>query len=43
VFMNEREFLDIEIFQHSGKGMPLFMTWGDYNMLQDFISPVIDN
>jgi hypothetical protein len=26
VFMNEREFLDIEIFQHSGKGMPLFMT-----------------
>jgi hypothetical protein len=24
--MNDREFLDIEIFQHSGKGIPLFMT-----------------
>jgi hypothetical protein len=24
--MNDREFSDIEIFQHSGKGMPLFMT-----------------
>jgi hypothetical protein len=25
-FMNDREFSDIEIFQLSGKGMPLFMT-----------------
>jgi hypothetical protein len=23
--MNDREFSDIEIFQHSGKGIPLFM------------------
>jgi hypothetical protein len=26
VFMNDREFSDIQIFQHSGKGIPLFMT-----------------
>jgi hypothetical protein len=26
VFMNYREFSNIEIFQHSGKGIPLFMT-----------------
>jgi hypothetical protein len=26
VLMNDREFSDIEIFQHSGKGIPLFMT-----------------
>jgi hypothetical protein len=26
VFMNDREFSDIEIFQHSVKGIPLFMT-----------------
>jgi hypothetical protein len=25
VFMNDREFSDIEIFQHSGKGIPQFM------------------
>jgi hypothetical protein len=25
-FMNNREFSDIEIFQHSGKGIPLFMS-----------------
>jgi hypothetical protein len=24
--MNDREISDIEIFQHSGKGIPLFMT-----------------
>jgi hypothetical protein len=24
--MNDREFSDIEIFQHSGKGIPLFIT-----------------
>jgi hypothetical protein len=41
--MNDGEFSDIEIFQHSGKGIPLFMTWWNYNMLQDFTSPVIDN
>ena len=33
VFMNDREFSDIEIFQHSGKGLPLFMT-GHKNCLQ---------
>jgi hypothetical protein len=33
VFMNDREFSDIEIFQHSGKGMPLFMA-GHKNCLQ---------
>jgi hypothetical protein len=43
VFMNDREFSGIEIFQHSGKGIPLFMTRGNYNMLQDFIIPVADN
>jgi hypothetical protein len=26
VFMNDGEFSDIEIFQRSGKGIPLFMT-----------------
>jgi hypothetical protein len=26
VFMGDGEFSDIQIFQHSGKGMPLFMT-----------------
>ena len=31
--MNDREFSDTEIFQHSGKGMPLFMT-GHKNCLQ---------
>jgi hypothetical protein len=41
--MNDREFSYIEIFQHSGKEIPLFMTWVNYIMLQDFISPVIDN
>jgi hypothetical protein len=41
--MSDWEFSDIETFQHSGKVLPLFMTWGKYNMLQDFISPVINN
>jgi hypothetical protein len=31
--MNDREFSDIEIFQHSGKGTPLFMA-GHKNYLQ---------
>jgi len=31
--MNDREFSDIQIFQHSGKGIPLFMT-GHKNYLQ---------
>jgi hypothetical protein len=31
--MNDREFSDIEIFQHSGKGIPLFMI-GHKNYLQ---------
>jgi hypothetical protein len=43
VFINDQEFSDIEVFQHLGKGIPLFMTSGNYNMLQDFISPVTDN
>jgi hypothetical protein len=33
VFMNEWEFSYFEIFQHSGKGIPLFMT-GHKNCLQ---------
>jgi hypothetical protein len=33
VFMNDWEFSDIEIFQHSGKGIPLFMI-GHKNCLQ---------
>jgi hypothetical protein len=33
VFINDREFSDIEIFQYSGKGIPLFMT-GQKNCLQ---------
>jgi hypothetical protein len=33
VFMNDREFSYIEIFQNSGKGIPLFMT-GFKNCLQ---------
>ena len=33
VFMNDREFSNIEIFQHSGKGITLFMT-GHKNCLQ---------
>jgi hypothetical protein len=31
--MSDREFSDIEIFQRSGKGIPLFMT-GHKNLLQ---------
>jgi hypothetical protein len=31
--MGDREFSDIEIFQHSGKGIPRFMT-GHKNCLQ---------
>jgi hypothetical protein len=33
VFMSDREFSDIQIFHHSGKGIPLFMT-GHKNCLQ---------
>jgi hypothetical protein len=33
VFMSDPEFSDIEIFQHSGKEIPLFMT-GHKNCLQ---------
>jgi hypothetical protein len=33
VFMNNREFSEVQIFQHSGKGIPLFMT-GHKNCLQ---------
>jgi hypothetical protein len=31
--MSDREFSDTQIFQHSGKGIPLFMT-GHKNCLQ---------
>ena len=31
--MNDREFSDTKVFQHSGKGIPLFMT-GHKNCLQ---------
>jgi hypothetical protein len=31
--MSDREFSDIQIFQHSGNGIPLFMT-GHKNFLQ---------
>ena len=38
VFMNDREFSNIEIFQHLGKGIALFMT-GHKNCLQtDYIN-----
>jgi hypothetical protein len=33
VFMSEGEFSEIQIFQHSGKGIPLFKT-GHNNCLQ---------
>jgi hypothetical protein len=33
VFTSDREFSDIEMFQHSGKGIPLFMI-GHKNCLQ---------
>jgi hypothetical protein len=33
VFTSDREFSDIEMFQHSGKGIPLFMA-GHKNFLQ---------
>jgi len=33
LFMNNREFSDIKIFRHSGKGMPLVMT-GHKNYFQ---------
>jgi hypothetical protein len=38
--MNDREFSDIQIFQHSGKGIPLFWT-GHKNGLQSdyFLGP----
>jgi hypothetical protein len=32
-FTNDREFSDVQIFQHSGKGIPLFMA-GHKNCLQ---------
>jgi hypothetical protein len=36
VLMNEQEFSDIEIFQHSGKGIPLFMTGHKYCLEADY-------
>jgi hypothetical protein len=33
IFMSDREFSDIQIFQQWGKGIPLFMT-GHKNCLQ---------
>jgi hypothetical protein len=34
VFMNDREFSDIKIFQLSGKGIPLLFMTGHKNCLQ---------
>jgi hypothetical protein len=34
--MNEREILDTEIFQHSGKEIPLFMTVHKNGLLADY-------
>ena len=36
VFMNDREFSDVEIFQHSGKGIPLFMTGHKHCLQADY-------
>jgi hypothetical protein len=35
--MNGREFSDIEIFQHLGKGIPLFMTDHKNCMQADYL------
>jgi hypothetical protein len=35
VFMSDREFSEIQIFQHSGKAIPLFMN-GHKNCLQAY-------
>jgi hypothetical protein len=34
--MNVREYSDIKIFQHSGKGIPLFMTGHNNCLLADY-------
>jgi len=36
VFMIVWEFLDVEIFQHSGKGLPLFMIGHKYCLKTDY-------
>jgi hypothetical protein len=35
--MNDREFSDIEIFQHSGKGIPLFMACHKNDLQADYL------
>jgi hypothetical protein len=37
VFINDREFSDIEIFQHSGKGIPLFVAGHKYCLQADYL------
>jgi hypothetical protein len=37
VFINDREFSDIEICQHSGKGIPLFMIGHKNCMQSDYL------
>jgi hypothetical protein len=37
VFMSVREFSDIEIFQHSGKGIPLFMISNKNYLQADYL------
>jgi hypothetical protein len=36
VFTGDREFSDIQIFQHSGKGIPLFMTSHKNDLQSDY-------
>jgi hypothetical protein len=37
VFMSDREFSDIEIFQNSGKGIPLFMAGQNKCLQADYL------
>jgi hypothetical protein len=37
VFMNDPEFSNIQIFQHSGKGIPLFMADRKNCLQSDFL------
>jgi hypothetical protein len=37
VLKNEQEFSDIHIFQHSGKGIPLFMTGHKNDLQSDYL------
>jgi hypothetical protein len=37
VFKGDREFSDIQIFQHTGKGIPLFMTGHNNGLQADYL------